>query len=125
MPTETPAKFILRIEAKCHQLGKPEAGTLYLFMPCFTHSFRNRVDWMVLGGRNKDTPLSWSEVVAFAKGELYSVKWGAEGEHVQPGSSILDAGMINLQLAAHPRESNRSLNTSQLGRRSSASDVPA
>ena len=79
----------------------------------------------MLGDQNKDTPLSWSEVVAFAKRGLYSVKWGAEGEHVQPGSSILDAGVIDLQLPAPPHESNRSLNTSQLGRRSSASDVSA
>ena len=71
---EMPVKFVLRIEAKCQQLGEPEACTLYLFMPCFARSFRNRVDWMVLGDQNKDTPLSWSEVVAFAKRELYLVK---------------------------------------------------
>ena len=49
MPTEMPVEFVLRIEAKRHQLGEPEVGTLYSFMPGFTHSFRNRVDWMVLG----------------------------------------------------------------------------
>ena len=69
-----PVKFVLRIEAKCYQLGKPEVGTLYSFMPCFMHLFRNMVDWMVLGDQNKDRPLSLSEVVAFAKRELYSVK---------------------------------------------------
>ena len=74
-----------------------------MFMPHFARSFRNRVDWMVLGDRNMDTPLSWSEVVAFAKRELYSVKWGDEGEHMQPGSGILDAGMMDLQLPAPHR----------------------
>ena len=88
MPTEMPVEFVLRIEAKCCQLGEPEASTLYLFIPYFTRSFRNRVNWMVLGDQNKDTPLSWSEVVAFAKRELYSVKWGDKGKHMQPSSSI-------------------------------------
>ena len=57
---------------------------------------------MVLGDQNKDTPLSWSEVVAFAKRELYSVKWGDEREHMQPSSGISDAGMMDLQLPAPP-----------------------
>ena len=100
MPTETPVEFVLSIEAKCYQLGKPQVGTLYSFMPRFAHSFRNRVDWMVLGDWNKDTPLSWSEVVAFAKKKLYSVKWGDEGEHMQPVSGISDAGVTDLQLPA-------------------------
>ena len=28
LSTETPVEFVLRIEAKRHQLGEPEAGTL-------------------------------------------------------------------------------------------------
>ena len=103
MPTEMPVEFLLRIEAKCRQLGEPKVGKLYLFMPRFACTFRNRVDWMVLGDQNKDMPLSWSEVVAFARGELYSVKWGDEGEHMQPGRRISDAGMMDLQLPAPPR----------------------
>ena len=51
---------------------------------------------MVLGDRNKDTPLSWNEVVALAKRELYSVKWGDDGEHMQPGSGVPDAGAMDV-----------------------------
>ena len=45
-------------------------------MPRFDNAFRQRIDWMVLTDRKSDAPLTWPEVVSFAKKELHSIKWG-------------------------------------------------